>query len=306
MITRVSDSRNEPGRPGGHPPGLPQIRTCPIKASGSSRRGLACPLLPVAVPWTAYRGPMPPRCCPTTAPRRGAPFPPPGPRGTSSPASAVLWGAPIPGRPSRPTSFPSRDGYCPARLCSSLRPSPTPACGQGCSGQATPLRPVVIEAETVGRPKFLGNPPVPMPCSLTPAGADAAGRYTAPPWPPHAARRRLATRGNFGAQSHGLGTRCLRFARRIARGGRKTRFWLLTKLYQAGFGPAGFRRKVSVMSVHHFPLSQASWRRLRPLLPAREPDLHRPSPPAPAVCRGTGRLAELGPPLSASSSSPRA
>jgi hypothetical protein len=26
-------------------------------------------------------------------------------------------------------------------------------------GQATPLQPVVVEAETVGRPKFLGNPP---------------------------------------------------------------------------------------------------------------------------------------------------
>lgn len=42
------------------------------------------------------------------------------------------------------------------------------------------------------------------------------------------------TRGNFGAQSHGFGTRCLRFAPRVARGGRKTRFWLLARLYQAG------------------------------------------------------------------------
>lgn len=31
----------KPGRPGGCPPGLPQIRTCPIKASGSSIRGFA-------------------------------------------------------------------------------------------------------------------------------------------------------------------------------------------------------------------------------------------------------------------------
>ena len=152
-----SIARVGPGRRRGCPRRFPQIRTCPIKASGSSRRGLTCAALPVAVSWTADRGSMPPRCCPATAPRRGAPFPPPGPRGTSSPASAVLWSAPIPGRPCRPTSLPSQDGYHPVRLCSSLHTSPTPAWGQECSGQATPLRPVIIEAETVGRPKFLGN-----------------------------------------------------------------------------------------------------------------------------------------------------
>jgi hypothetical protein len=31
-----------PGRGGGCPPPLPQIRTCPIKASGSSRHGFVC------------------------------------------------------------------------------------------------------------------------------------------------------------------------------------------------------------------------------------------------------------------------
>jgi hypothetical protein len=38
----------------------------------------------------------------------------------------------------------------------------------------------------------------------------------------------------FGAQSHGLGTRCLRFVGEVTRPRRKTRFWLLAKLYQAG------------------------------------------------------------------------
>src|SRR5262249_1972730 len=33
-----------------------------------------------------------------------------------------------------------------------------------------PRMPILIEVETAGRPKFLGNPRVPMPCSLTPAG----------------------------------------------------------------------------------------------------------------------------------------
>jgi hypothetical protein len=34
-------SEIEPGQPGGCPPGFPQIRTCPIKAYGSSSHGFA-------------------------------------------------------------------------------------------------------------------------------------------------------------------------------------------------------------------------------------------------------------------------
>ena len=34
----------QPGQPGGCPPGFPQIRTCPIKASGSSSHSFAFPL----------------------------------------------------------------------------------------------------------------------------------------------------------------------------------------------------------------------------------------------------------------------
>ena len=39
----------------------------------------------------------------------------------------------------------------------------------------------------------------------------------------------------FEALSHGFCNRCLRFAAWVAPGPRKTRFWLLAKLYQAGF-----------------------------------------------------------------------
>src|ERR1017187_9066992 len=35
--------------------------------------------------------------------------------------------------------------------------------------------------------------------------------------------------------------------------GRKTRFWLPARLYQTGFAPAGFRRKVSEMSLTSIP-----------------------------------------------------
>ena len=44
---------------------------------------------------------------------------------------------------------------------------------------------------------------------------------------------------NFEAQSHGLGTRGLRFAGWIAPPPRKTCFWLPAKLFQTGFHPQG-------------------------------------------------------------------
>src|SRR5262249_15632499 len=47
-------------------------------------------------------------CFLPAVPRRGAPSPPPGPRGASPPASSVLWGAPIPARPSRLASHELR------------------------------------------------------------------------------------------------------------------------------------------------------------------------------------------------------
>jgi hypothetical protein len=126
---------------------------------------------------------MPPRCCPATAPRRGAPFPPPGPRGTSSPASAVLRSAPIPGRPCRPASLPSRDGYHPVRLCSSLHTSPTPAWGQGCSGQATP-RTCRYRGGDGRASQVPGEPQVPVcPVQPTPAGPRTPDLYGAAAWP---------------------------------------------------------------------------------------------------------------------------
>jgi hypothetical protein len=51
-------------------------------------------------------------------------------------------------------------------------------------------------------------------------------------------KRRLPPRVNVGAQSHGLHTRCLRFAAPVARTLRKTRYRLAANLYQAGLAPA--------------------------------------------------------------------
>ena len=86
-------------------PGPPQIRTCPSKASGSSRCG--------AVPHTIH-------CLAVTrwevrCPRRDSgvgsttrrPLRSTESGRARSPASTLLWGTPTPCRPSRRTSFPS-------------------------------------------------------------------------------------------------------------------------------------------------------------------------------------------------------
>ena len=83
----------------------------------------------------------------------------------------------------------------------------------GVFGLVTPRRPVIIDVETAGRPKFLGNPPVPTPCSSTPAGSTPPGHCGELTRSPMRQRRGLQTKGNFGAQSHGFSTHCLRFVR---------------------------------------------------------------------------------------------
>jgi hypothetical protein len=96
----------KPGSPRDYSLGPPQIRTCPLKASGSSRCG-------IAVPRTTgpFRGDTRVRhdvlgVVPTPGPQRGAPFAPPGPEGRS-PASLLLWGAATPCHPSRRASCAS-------------------------------------------------------------------------------------------------------------------------------------------------------------------------------------------------------
>src|SRR5271154_2885263 len=61
----------------------------------------------------------------------------------------------------------------------------------------------------------MGNPVVPAPCSWTPARPTSQVTTVGRRGPTHIQPRRLSTRGNFGAQSHGIGTGCLRFAVRL-------------------------------------------------------------------------------------------
>ena len=90
--------------------GLPQIRTCGTTAYGSSVHGLAAPAsLPGGVSLRWLSSPMSRSSFPPPIPCSGPAFPPQVPR-VSSPASAVLRGAPTPRRPSRLASLPSLNG----------------------------------------------------------------------------------------------------------------------------------------------------------------------------------------------------
>lgn len=68
----------------------------------------------------------------------------------------------------------------------------------------------------VGSPRFLGNPHVSLPCSPTPADLRTRPNTVRKHGPRIIQRRGLPTRGDFGAQSHGLDTGCLRFAQWVA------------------------------------------------------------------------------------------
>lgn len=95
------------------------------------------------------------------------------------------------------------------------------------------------------------------PASKTPAGPPSqasTGEQARPPLARTAGAP--ATRPISGLNRPARDTRCLRFARRVAPPGRKTRFRLLARLYRVGSRPTGFLRKVSSMlltSLSSFP-----------------------------------------------------
>jgi hypothetical protein len=153
--------------------------------------------------------------------------------------------------------------YPTVRLCSLPR-SPTPAARPGAFGFGSPT-PTAVDSETAGALRFLGNPPVPVPCSRTPAGPRTPGHDGVSAWPPLWQKRRLPRFANFGAQSHGFSTRCLRFVRWVAH--TRTQDSLLV----AGQAlPGGIRtRRIptnSAMLNTSLPLLPSfSWRNPRPL-----------------------------------------
>src|SRR3990172_4797425 len=126
----------------------------------------------------------------------------------NSPASTVLWNATTPHRPSRRTSFSFACRYH-SHTDVSL---PTAVRGTPWAGGLVAAAPRAAHSDGNDRASHVrGEPAVPMPCSSTPAGSSAPG---------HPVRRRGprsnqdegSRKANYGALSHGLGTRCLRFA----------------------------------------------------------------------------------------------
>jgi len=126
--------------------------------------------------------------------------------------------------------------------------------GQGCIIRSP--RPETCAWKRSGSPRFLGNPLCLCPV-LRPGRTDASGLLDTPDAAPCRQRRRLQARGHFGAPSHGFGTGCLRFVRWVSPPGRKTRFWVLAKLSQAGLSTRRIPTRGFNGFLHHLPLSQA-------------------------------------------------
>src|SRR5208282_1776943 len=78
---------------------------------------------------------------------------------------------------------------------------------------------------------------------------------------------------DFGAQSHGLGTRCLRFVPSIAARGRKTRFPLLATLRDGLGYPQDSDERFRVASYISSPFPRLSWRNVATFKPVSMPVL---------------------------------
>ena len=171
-------------------------------------------------------------------------FPPRGPLGSSSPASAVLSTRYdfLPPLSPHFVSFAWRY-HGSIRLVSSLPPSPNAERRAWGWLPGIPFRDF-LPWRRQDLPRSWGTPIVPLPCSSTPAelACQAVATHQRGPRLDHDEGSRIAT---FEAQSHSFSTGCLRFAGRVTPPPRKTRFRLLAKLYRTDLPPAGFQQKVS-------------------------------------------------------------
>ena len=100
--------------------------------------------------------------------------------------------------------------------------------------------------------------PMPLPRSRTPAESTIPRLLTVSSMlPPRFPRRRLQRFLNFGAQSRGFGTRCLRFTSDVATTHAKLASGRLARLYREGVEPSGPLQKVSDHSSSFSGLSLA-------------------------------------------------
>ena len=132
-------------------------------------------------------------------------------------------------------------GYSYRRCASSSLPAGKTRVARGPGAFSTGFpAPVFRRRRRLGLPGSWGNLNVRMPCSKTPAGRECQARIALrrslplqtklglhvielPTWLPQ-------TSVDFEAQSHGLHTRCLRFAARVSPGPRKTRSRVVASL----------------------------------------------------------------------------
>jgi hypothetical protein len=152
-------------------------------------------------------------------------------------------------RPSRRASLPSHRRYHPERSYFA-RTRPSAAVGGLRELVTRYLQPGFCQWKRQDLLRSWGTPIVLLPCSPTPVG------------PTHQAimMRRRGPRTDhdegscirpFGAQLHGFGTGCLRFAGRVAPTPRKTRFRLLARLFRTGFAT----RRVPLKGFKVYPTS---------------------------------------------------
>jgi hypothetical protein len=171
-------------------PRLPQIRTCPIKASGSSRRGFASRSAIRRCYGDKQRGPKSPAWCPPTAPQRGTPFPRPGPGGSGSPVSQVLRGAPTSHRPSRRASC----RLAVPQVALAFRSQRFRARQRG-PGVGKPVPHRHVPWKQGGTSQVPGEPCCAFAVFFDPGGTGPSGPCEGSARPPHIQLRRLPTRG---------------------------------------------------------------------------------------------------------------
>ena len=109
----------------------------------------------------------------------------------------------------------------------------------------------ILRTEKTGSPEFPSDPLDACPAHIRPR-RDRSARPSRRPrcCLPLMTRRRLPRVANFGAQSHGLHLRCLRFAVTVTRPPRKTRFRAGASLTRAGFDPQDLYRRFPSDSSH--------------------------------------------------------
>ena len=249
-----------PGPPRDCSLALPQIRTCPIKAYGSSRCGLTCAVLPVAVTVTRVRGSRSSAWCPTTAPQQGAPF---RPRGARAGVSQVQ---PYYGALRRPASLSPRSvaftwRYHTLRLSFRSRRSRTPNRGPGVQHPVPPaglLRMETIQDLPGSWRTLLSLRPVLRPRQDRTHQATTVHRHG----PRYVHNEGSHDNPSFGAQSHGLGDSLFTLRPVRCRTRRKTRFRLLAKLSRTGLvtrrvPPKGFKGASYISS----PFPKLAWRK---------------------------------------------